>query len=55
MELSMYLDPGTGSLILQVLLAGVLGAGIIVRIFWKRIRSLFGKKDIEKLGEEDKD
>jgi hypothetical protein len=32
-------------MILQLVLAGLLGAGVIIRIFWKRIRSLFGKKD----------
>jgi hypothetical protein len=51
----MYLDPGAGSIILQVLLAGVLGIGIVARIFWKRIKSLFGKKDEAETGGEDKD
>lgn len=28
-----YLDPGTGSIILQVLVAGIIGLGV----FWRRI------------------
>ena len=29
-----YLDPGTGSVLLQVLLAMVAGVAVVVRIFW---------------------
>ena len=38
-----YLDPGSGSFILQMLIAGLLGAGLGITIFWNRIKSLFGK------------
>jgi hypothetical protein len=40
---NMYIDPGTGSVLLQVILAAVLGLGVFVKIFWKKIRSLFNK------------
>jgi hypothetical protein len=42
-----YLDPGTGSILLQVLIGGVAGLGVIVKLYWHRLRSLFGvrKKD----------
>ena len=43
----MYLDPGSGSLILQMALAALLGIGVVVRLSWKKISSLFGKKQIE--------
>jgi hypothetical protein len=36
-----YVDPGTGSYLLQVALAGLLGAGYAVRHFWTGVRSLF--------------
>lgn len=36
-----YLDLGTGSLLLQVLVAFLLGAGVAIRIFWKNIRAFF--------------
>ena len=48
----MYLDPGSGSIIIQVLLAGILGAGVIIRVFWKKIQSLFAKKETNKLDQE---
>lgn len=33
-----YIDPGSGSYVLQLIVAGLLGAGVIVRIYWKRIK-----------------
>jgi len=38
-----YIDPGTGSLIIQMLLAVLVGAGFAVKIFWTRIKSFFSK------------
>ncbi|MHC4214827.1 MAG: hypothetical protein ACYSWP_15805 [Planctomycetota bacterium] len=38
-----YIDPGTGSLIIQVLLAALIGAGFAVKIFWTKIKSFFSK------------
>ena len=38
-----YLDPGTGSFVFQLLLAGFIGGLFIFRLFWKRIVSLIGK------------
>ncbi len=37
----MYLDPGSGSFIIQMLLAGVLGIAVAVRIYWKKIIAFF--------------
>jgi len=37
----LYIDPGTGSVLLQVILAAVLGLGVFVKIFWNKIRALF--------------
>lgn len=36
-----YLDPGTGSYLLQLALAGVLGASYAVKHFWSRVKGLF--------------
>lgn len=36
-----YLDPGTGSVILQALAAGVLAIGVGWRLFMKRIKNFF--------------
>jgi hypothetical protein len=40
-----YLDPGSGSFILQILIAALLGVGIALRASWGRIKRLFGRKD----------
>jgi hypothetical protein len=34
-----YLDPGSGSYILQLMIAGILGASFFLKIFWRNIRS----------------
>jgi len=39
-----YLDPGSGSFIIQMLLAGLLGLGVGIRIYWKKIVAFFNKK-----------
>ena len=36
-----YLDPGTGSYIFQLLIAGLVGLGLMVKIYWKRIIAFF--------------
>ena len=40
-----YLDPGSGSFILQILIASLLGMGIALRASWGRIKRRFGRKD----------
>jgi hypothetical protein len=32
-----YLDPGSGSMILQMILAALLGGGVLLRTFWSKI------------------
>jgi hypothetical protein len=36
----LYLDPSSGSFILQVLIAGLLGGLLTVKLFWGRIKSI---------------
>ncbi len=36
-----YLDPGAGSIVLQVILAGILGLSYTLKIYWRRIVGLF--------------
>lgn len=36
-----YLDPGTGSYILQLALAAIVGAMFAIRLFWGRIKAFF--------------
>lgn len=37
----LYLDPGSGSMLVQILIASLLGAAVAIRIFWGRITSFF--------------
>ena len=37
-----YLDPGSGSLIAQIIVAGLLGVAVAARMFWVNILSFFG-------------
>ena len=39
----LYLDPGSGSVILQIILASLLAIGVTLRVFWSRILAFFGK------------
>jgi hypothetical protein len=39
----MYIDPGTGSVLLQIILAAALSLGVVVKVFWKRIKVIFNK------------
>lgn len=36
-----YLDPGTGSIILQMLLGGVAGVMVVAKLYWHQFTSLF--------------
>jgi len=39
-----YLDPGTGSMILQGILGGLAAAAVVIRLYWYRLLSFFGIK-----------
>ena len=39
-EVTAYIDPGTGSLLLQAILGGVAAAAVAVKLYWRRLRSL---------------
>lgn len=39
-----YLDPGTGSMILQLLAAGVAGAIVVGRLYWHRFLVMIGMR-----------
>jgi hypothetical protein len=36
-----YLDPGSGSLLIQIILASLLAIGVATRIYWKKIKGFF--------------
>ncbi len=43
-----YIDPGTGSFVIQGVIAAVVGIGVTFKMFWHRIKAaLGGKADAE--------
>lgn len=45
-----YLDPGTGSMLLQVILGGIAAVGVAIKLYWHKLRAAFGmakKKETE--------
>jgi hypothetical protein len=36
-----YLDPGSGSYIFQLIIAGVVGLGFLVKVYWGKITAFF--------------
>lgn len=47
-----YLDPGSGSFVVQALIAALAGIAVSTRLYWTKIKSLLG---IETPGEEERD
>jgi hypothetical protein len=43
-----YLDPGSGSFILQLVIASLLGGAFIVKSYWKKIKSFFSNRSSNK-------
>ena len=37
-----YIDPGTGSIIVQAVVAAVAGTAIAAKVYWHRILNFFG-------------
>ena len=49
-----YLDPGSGSFLIQLLIAAVAGLTIVLAASWSKIKRLFHKKKNQE-GSNDKD
>jgi hypothetical protein len=47
-----YLDPGSGSFIIQIIIASLVGAGFLLRGYWSKIINLFRGSNSE-LDEDD--
>ena len=37
-----YLDPGSGSMLLQVVLGGVAAVGVVAKLYWHRLKRALG-------------
>lgn len=44
-----YLDPATGSVILQGLIAGVAGVLLAGKLYWRKLKSLFARRPNSKV------
>jgi hypothetical protein len=44
----LYIDPGTGSIVLQAIVAGVAGVSLIIKFGWRRLLRFFGIKKGDK-------
>jgi len=43
-----YFDPGTGSILLQGLIAALAAGGAAITLYWNKLKSLFSKKKNDK-------
>jgi hypothetical protein len=43
-----YLDPGSGSLIIQSIIGGVAALGITLKLYWHKLRVKFGGRSADK-------
>lgn len=50
-----YLDPGSGSFLIQILIALFLGSAFAIRTFWGRIKSFFARILGRELNEDEAD
>jgi hypothetical protein len=50
-----YLDPGSGSFILQLILATILGGLLVLRSYWNKVKDFFLKLFNRNPGEDDSD
>ncbi|MDO8482062.1 MAG: hypothetical protein Q7S75_03190 [bacterium] len=44
-----YIDPGTGSLVVQAVLAAIFGASFAVKSYWYKLKKFFGFRSPEEL------
>ena len=50
-----YLDPGTGSMILQGVIAAIAVVGFTIKSYWYKIRAFFGKGGSASLLDDDEE
>lgn len=48
-----YIDPGTGSFLIQGIIAAVIGASVAFKLFWHKIKAVFTGKPIEEDDDDD--
>ena len=43
-----YIDPSAGGLLVQILLGGIAGIGVLVKLYWGKLTKLFRKEKNDK-------
>lgn len=43
-----YLDPGTGSIIVQGIIGAVAGGLVLMKVYWQKIKRAFSRKPVKK-------
>lgn len=51
---TLYLDPGSGSFLIQLLIGALMGGALAIKIYWRKIVSFF-KKDKPETNPEDEE
>ena len=51
-DVGAYLDPGTGSMLLQVILGGVAAVGVAIKLYWHKLRVALGRKQKKETNDE---
>ena len=51
MDVLAYLDPGSGSMILQILTGGVAAVAVTLRLYWNRIKKFLRIKQDDEVAE----
>ncbi len=51
----LYLDPGSGSFLIQLLIAGAAGIGLAIAVSWARIKRFFNKKKNAQVDDDEDD
>ena len=51
----LYLDPGSGSILIQMLVAAALGAGLLIRSQWAKIKQMLGMSSAEETKKDEDD
>jgi DUF1365 family protein len=41
-----YIDPGTGSLIVQSVIGAIAAIGVTLKIYWHKLKVFFSKKEL---------
>jgi len=39
-----YLDPGSGSVVIQMIIGALIGVGVTLKLYWERLKQMFTSK-----------